>query len=121
MLAFGGILNMGLFLKVGSMFIVAVAGMPPDGNALPMVMTGLLALVLVYTVLGGMVSVIITDYLQFVVLAIGLVATSLLAISQLGFHEIFDVVWMQKGAAGFDPLRQAVADYLEAWDVNREL
>ena len=62
-LAFGGILNMGLFLKVGSMFIVAVTGLSDQGWALPAVMTALLALVLIYTVLGGMISVIVTDYI----------------------------------------------------------
>ncbi|MAE65395.1 MAG: hypothetical protein CMJ18_14075, partial [Phycisphaeraceae bacterium] len=68
MLAFGGILNMGLFLKVGSMFIVGITGMSSEGAALPIVMTVLLVLVLIYTVLGGMISVVITDYIQFVVL-----------------------------------------------------
>ena len=52
MLALGGILNMGLFLKVGSMFIVGITGMSAESQALPWVMTLLLLLVLVYTVLG---------------------------------------------------------------------
>ena len=42
MLAFGGLLNMGLFLKVGAMFIVGITGMDPDGNSLKMVMVSLL-------------------------------------------------------------------------------
>ena len=36
-LASAGILNMGLFLKLGAKFIVGVTGLPPDGAALPMV------------------------------------------------------------------------------------
>ena len=64
MLAFGGLLNMGLFLKVGAMFIVGITGMNPDGSALKLVMVGLLALVLIYTIIGGMISVVITDYIQ---------------------------------------------------------
>ena len=35
-LALGGILNMGLFLKVGSMFIVGVTGLSHAGWALPL-------------------------------------------------------------------------------------
>jgi SSS family solute:Na+ symporter len=105
-LAFGGILNMGLFLKVGSMFVVAITGLPPDGLAIPIVMTALLTLVLVYTVLGGMVSVIITDYIQFVVLSFGLLLTTVLAIAKLGWSQIFATVASEMGNAGFDPLEE---------------
>jgi SSS family solute:Na+ symporter len=105
-LAFGGILNMGLFLKVGSMFIVAVTGLPPDGMALPIVMTVLLGLVLVYTVLGGMISVIITDYIQFVVLSFGLLFTTGMAIYKLGWNNIFSTVTLKMGDAGYNPFAE---------------
>jgi len=103
-LAFGGILNMGLFLKVGSMFIVGVTGLSQEGWALPAVMSGLLALVLVYTVLGGMISVVVTDYIQFVVLSFGLLLATGLAVNQVGWEQIFTTVESEMGAAGFDPL-----------------
>jgi SSS family solute:Na+ symporter len=103
-LVFGGVLNMGLFLKVGSMFIIGVTGISPTGFALAAVMTALLVLVLVYTVLGGMLSVVLTDYVQFVVLSIGLLVASWLAVSKLGWQNIFDTVQTHQGAAGFDPL-----------------
>ena len=102
-LAFGGILNMGLFLKIGSMFIVGITGLSHDGVALPLVMTGLLTLVLVYTVLGGMISVIITDYIQFVVLSGGIILTTLWGIHQLGWATIFETMIQQKGEKGFNP------------------
>ena len=103
-LAFGGILNMGLFLKVGSMFIVGVTGLSQEGWALPTVMTVLLALVLFYTVLGGMISVVVTDYIQFVVLSFGLLLATGLAVLRLGWSEIFTTVYNEMGSAGFDPL-----------------
>jgi solute:Na+ symporter, SSS family len=103
-LAGGGILNMGLFLKVGSMFVVGVTGLSDQGWALPAVMTGLLALVLVYTVLGGMISVIVTDYIQFVVLAFGLLLATWLAIAKLGWDNIFATVEKTMGEGGFNPL-----------------
>lgn len=103
-LAFGGILNMGLFLQVGAKFIVGVTGLSAEGYALPMVMTVLLALVLIYTVLGGMISVIITDYIQFVVLSFGLLVTSVMAIYRLGWSNIFATVEREMGSAGFNPL-----------------
>jgi len=106
MLAFGGILNMGLFLKVGSMFVIGVTGLEQGGTALTAVMVTLLVLVLVYTVLGGMVSVVITDYVQFVVLSFGLVLTCILAVNHLGWDNIFDSVVNYKGKAGFDPFME---------------
>jgi SSS family solute:Na+ symporter len=104
MLAFGGLLNMGLFLKVGAMFIVGITGMDPDGNALKIVMAVLLALVLVYTVIGGMISVVITDYIQFVVLSIGILITGWIAIESVGWDNLFDTVQTQMGESGFNPV-----------------
>ena len=104
MLAFGGILNMGLFLKVGSMFIVGITGMSSEGAALPIVMTVLLVLVLIYTVLGGMISVVITDYIQFVVLSIGLLLVAGIAAFSLGWEHIFETVQREMGEKGFNPL-----------------
>jgi len=103
MLAFAGILNMGLFLKVGSMFIVGVTGMSEHSWALPAVMTFLILLVLVYTCLGGMVSVVLADYVQFVVLSFGLLLTTFLAIRYHGFQEIFDAIHTHMGERGYDP------------------
>jgi len=103
MLVFAGVLNMGLFLKVGSMFIVGVTGLASEGEALKWVMVGLLSLVLVYTTLGGMISVVLTDYVQFVVLSFGLLIATGLAIWKLGWINIFETVHAELGVAGFDP------------------
>ena len=104
MLAFGGILNMGLFLKVGSMFIVGITGMSAEGWALPAVMTTLLALVLIYTVMGGMLSVVVTDYIQFVVLSFGLLLTCVIALCKLGWGNIFATIASEMGEKGFNPM-----------------
>lgn len=113
MLAFGGILNMGLFLKVGSMFIVGITGMSQTGGALKIVMVTLLTLVLIYTVMGGMVSVVITDYIQFVILSFGLLLATGLAISHLGWNNIFNTVASEMGVKGFNPF---VAEGEFGWD-----
>lgn len=104
LLAFAGILNMGLFLKVGAMFIVGATGLSDQGWALPTVMMVLLVLVLVYTTFGGMVSVILTDYVQFVVLSFGVLLVTGLAIARLGWEHIFTTVQNTMGEAGFNPL-----------------
>ena len=103
MMALGGILNMGLFLKVGSMFIVGITGMSHNSYALPLVMTFLLTLVLIYTSLGGMLSVVLADYVQFVVLSFGLVITTFLALSNIGWDHLFTTVEKIMGPKGFDP------------------
>ncbi len=103
MMALGGILNMGLFLKVGSMFIVGVTGLSANHWALPSVMVFLIVVVLIYTCLGGMISVVIADYVQFVVLSIGMLLAVFLAIRGLGWGEIWTTVAEIKGRAGFDP------------------
>ena len=103
MMALGGILNMGLFLQVGSKFIVGITGLSIAGWALPGVMVFLITLVLIYTCLGGMISVVISDYVQFVVLSFGLLLTTGLAIWKLGWSNIFETVEQVKGISGFDP------------------
>jgi len=103
MMAFGGILNMGLFLKVGSMFIVGITGLSMHSMALNYVMVFLITLVLIYTSLGGMVSVVISDYVQFVVLSFGLLLCTFLSIRFLGWSNIFDTVLANMHRGGFDP------------------
>lgn len=65
----GGLLNMGVFLRVGGQFLVVCCGMNP--RYLEIAMTVLLVGVTVYTALGGMLSVLVTDYLQFIVMSMG--------------------------------------------------
>ena len=82
----GGVLNMGIFLRLGGEFLVHVTGMPPE--YIEWVMTGLLAVVLLYTVLGGMLSVLVTDYIQFLVMGLGIVVTSVLVVWNIGWSDL---------------------------------
>ena len=88
-LALGGILNMGLFLKVGAIFLQGILEIGEVSMALPIIMVVLLILVLIYTTLGGMISVIITDYIQFVILSFGLMLSVIFSIYHLGWSNIF--------------------------------
>ncbi len=101
-LALSGILNMGLFLKAGSLFVMGVTGLTTDVH-LKIVMTVLLLLVLVYTSLGGMVSVVVLDYMQFVTLSFAFLIVSFLSIRYLGWSSIVQTVAQVKGEAGFNP------------------
>jgi SSS family solute:Na+ symporter len=103
-LALSGILNMGMFLKAGSLFVMGITGLTRSVH-LNIIMSVLLGMVLLYTTLGGMVSVVVLDYIQFVVLSFGLLAASLLSIRYLGWDNIIETVSQLKGQAGFDPFR----------------
>ena len=93
----GGVLNMGIFLRLGGDFLVHATGMP--SKYLEWVMTALLSLVLLYTVFGGMLSVLVTDYLQFLVMGLGIVIVSILVISDVGWTSLINQLWAKYNAA----------------------
>ncbi len=102
----GGVLNMGIFLRLGGDFLMYVtgldsavkyhidlAGLTFELGMLELMMTGLLIVVLLYTVLGGMLSVLITDYLQFLVMGAGIVITSVLVVWNVGWPNLINGLW----------------------------
>ena len=89
LLVIGGLLNMGIFLNVGAKFIQAIFGFETGDQSLKLIMILLLIIVLVYTMMGGMLSVIVTDYFQFIVLSIGLLFSVFYSIMNLGWSNIF--------------------------------
>jgi len=101
----GGVLNMGVFLRVGGEFLVHVTGLPVYW--LELIMIGLLAIVLLYTVLGGMLSVLVTDYLQFLIMSVGLVITSMLVIRDIGWNTLMGQLWMSWDGTRADGARLA--------------
>ncbi len=100
----GGLLNMGIFLRLGGEFLVAVTGMPVQW--LEWVMTALLGLVLVYTVMGGMLSVLVTDWLQFIVKGMGIVVTSVIVVYSIGWSNLvqgLSTAWSASGTGAAGP------------------
>jgi len=100
--ALGGILNMGVFLKIEGEFLTVISGIP--ARYLVAVMTGILLLELLYTVLGGMVSVVITDFLQYSLLSIATILVTIYAVHFSGWRNIVHKITVTMGAAGFDPI-----------------
>jgi len=96
MMVLAGVLNMGLFLKAASEFLTAISGLP-QGDFLKWIMTGLLLMVLFYTVLGGMVSVVITDLVQFIILGIAMVVVTWLVFQNVGYDGLAEVVTAHQG------------------------
>lgn len=111
LVATGGILNMGIFLKLGGQFLVAVTGLDkPEASSilfglppLETIMTVLLIGILIYTALGGMLSVLVTDYIQFIFLGASIVVTSIMVLACCGWGRIVASAETSLGPAAFNP------------------
>lgn len=101
-IALGGLLNMGVFLRVGGEFLTLTAGLDP--RYLEVTMTVLLIAVSIYTILGGMLSVLVTDFLQFVVMSAGILAVTFLIFANIGWSTLVSTVETHHQAGGFNPL-----------------
>lgn len=103
----GGLLNMGVFLRTGGEFLLLVCGFDSTyitgTHYLEIVMTVLLLSVMFYTVLGGMLSVLVTDFLQFIVMSAGLLIVTVLIFKEVGWTKMMDAVQTHYGAGGFNP------------------
>jgi solute:Na+ symporter, SSS family len=92
---------MGVFLRTGGEFLVLVSGL--DVRYLEIMMTALLVGVAVYTILGGMLSVLVTDYMQFIVMSAGLIVVTVLILMNVGWESLVTTVDNRYGAGGFNP------------------
>lgn len=101
----GGLVTTGFFIKAGALFMMGLTGMT-SGLHLKLFMTGMIVLVLFYTILGGMVSVVIADYVQFTVMSFGLLAICILAVKNLGWGNILATVTEIRGESGFNPFHK---------------
>ena len=102
LLVIAGVLSMGVFLKLGAIFIVHFTDIPP--TSLHLTMTILVVVVVLYTVVGGMVSVVVTDYMQFIVLTLSMLIATLFVFYQHGFFGMFEQAQELYGRAAFNPI-----------------
>jgi SSS family solute:Na+ symporter len=117
LVATGGILNMGVFLKVEGLFLTIISGIPL--HYLKLTMTGILGLELIYTVLGGMVSIVITDFIQFIALSVGALLITVYSVHIVGLGKMYSSVAATMGRGGFSPL--ANASYGWTWIIFQVL
>jgi len=104
----GGLLNMGVFLRITGEFLVLVCGFDTANlnRDILLTMTALLALGTIYTVVGGMLSVLVTDFLQFIVMSCGLIAVTVLILTSgdIGWSKLAETVTKNCGPGGFNSL-----------------
>lgn len=103
-MALGGILNMGLFLKVAALFLLTLLGIDAGSGALITLMLALVIVAAAYTMAGGMRTVIATDVVQFVLMVAGLLLALVFVSRTVSLADAATVISQQKGRAGFDPL-----------------
>jgi len=103
-MALGGILNMGLFLKVASLFLAAMFSAKGVVLNVNVLMVTLIVIAVLYTCYGGMRSVIITDIFQFILLAAGLIGAVVFLTRIIPVDTAVSIVMENKGAGGFDPI-----------------
>jgi SSS family solute:Na+ symporter len=102
LMAVGGALNFGVFPIIEATFLNIVTGVPQQFIIWTMVF--LMAIVLLYTVLGGMVSVIVTNYVQYVVLALGMLIITFYCFYSVGWAPMVTAVQTNIGEKGFNPM-----------------
>ncbi len=107
-MAVGGILNFGVFPGVEANFINIITGIPKDYLLLTMIV--MLTLVLIYTVAGGMVSVIVTNYIQYILLSFGMLFITVYGIYHIGWNKIVKATVSQMGEVGINPFSPSLME-----------
>ncbi|CUS96980.1 sodium:solute symporter family protein [Candidatus Kryptobacter tengchongensis] len=100
----GGVLNMGVFLKFDGLFLAEVMGFGLERDVLFLIMTIMLLIVITYTVLGGMFSVVITDFMQFVILSFGMFITTFFILKNVNLFDVANAVVKYYGEEGINPV-----------------
>lgn len=109
-LGIGGVLNMALFPVVGSQFLIVFLGLPEtisiagmSIDSFPAMLFMVLALSVFFTMIGGMITVIITDYLQSVIMFFSITIISAVIFYTVGGAGIKEAIETNLGAAAFNP------------------
>jgi len=114
LMALGGSLNLGIFPIIEARFLAVVTGIP--SHLLGWTMAGLLLVALAYTALGGMVSLIVTNYVQYVFLAAGTIVVTLVCLREVGWGGMVGAVEGHMGGQGFDPVADLGVGFI-LWQV----
>jgi SSS family solute:Na+ symporter len=108
--AVAGIMNFAIFPIVGSHFLTHFLGLPATfplaGFAvptIPVLMGIMLLLALLFTNLGGMISVVVTDYIQSILVAVGIFIMLFFTFYKIGFTGFTDGLRENLGQAAFNP------------------
>lgn len=102
MMVGGGALNFGVFPVLDSTFLNIVTGIPQ--RYILGTIICLMTMVLLYTALGGMVSVVVTSYVQYLLLFLAMAIITIFCFKVVGLRAMVAMVHNRMGAEGFNPL-----------------
>jgi SSS family solute:Na+ symporter len=109
-LAISGILNMAIFPIVGSNFLVTFTGLPTTydifGLTLSTVNSCMIALVVLavfFTFIGGMITVVVTDYIQATIMIGSIVVAAVLTLVHYGPLQLHETLSANLGQAAYNP------------------
>jgi SSS family solute:Na+ symporter len=102
LMAIGGSLNLGIFPLIEARFLAILTGL--EARHVTLVMAALLLIALVYTAVGGMVSLLITNYIQYVILAVGTVVVTLACLKATDWGAMTGAVREHLDGRGVNPL-----------------
>ncbi|HEY2931545.1 MAG TPA: sodium:solute symporter family protein [Acidobacteriota bacterium] len=103
LMAVGGVLNFGVFPIIEATFLNILTGIPQA--YIIGTMSFLLTMVLLYTALGGMISVLLTSYVQYIVKVMGMILISLYCFDIVGWSRMVEAVTNRMGESGFNPFK----------------
>ena len=119
-----GIVNFGIFPAVSTRFFIYYCDLPPTFDIFGMTIRTLVPLMLVtlglallYTTLGGHISVMVSDCVQAMMCSVGFVLLSLYMLHEFGWAEITEVL-LSKEAAGssyVNPYNTSKVEDFNAW------
>jgi SSS family solute:Na+ symporter len=102
MMVAGGALNFGVFPVLDSTFLNIVTGIPQ--RYILWTIICLMTMVLLYTAMGGMVSVVVTSYVQYLLLFLAMAIVTIFAFKVVGLRAMVAAVHGKMGPEGFNPL-----------------
>jgi SSS family solute:Na+ symporter len=112
-LALGGVINMAVFPVVESQFLLEFLRVPDavvlhtplhDFRLFHVVLLVILSLGVFFTFIGGMVTMIVTEYLQSILILASITIISVLAVKTAGLASMKQAIDTHLGAAAFNPL-----------------
>jgi solute:Na+ symporter, SSS family len=109
-MAISGILNMAIFPKVSGSFLIIFTGLPETFqfagtkcSTLAVVMILLISLAVLFTFLGGMVTVLVTDFIQSVILVATLIFVGFFTVAKVGVGNIHEALQSNLGQSAYNP------------------
>jgi len=106
-LSVAGVLNVAIFPIIASQFLTYFLGVPEGATILgfpfiPALMTILIAIALFFAYVGGMVSLIVTNFIQYVIIAFVIIVVTWFVVADVGIMTFHETVNTNMGEAGYN-------------------